>query len=170
MSHDRGCFKCGRDVWEYDRCGDLDCVKKTVVEAMNYVGDKLAQQARRPKVYVVQQHLAKNDKGVLEPKFDLTPAAEFGELVYILKTDAKPQDLDPQDDLKTIRKAMQGIQECDYILPIGSTIFIALVAIVASEYCANVTFLYWNGRLKEYRDTTYYLGEDDDYDLLNGTE
>lgn len=28
MSHDRGCFKCGRDPWEYDDCPKEDCVKR----------------------------------------------------------------------------------------------------------------------------------------------
>ena len=31
MSHDRGCYKCGKDQWEYDGCKDTDCVKKSLV-------------------------------------------------------------------------------------------------------------------------------------------
>jgi hypothetical protein len=27
MSHDRGCFVCGRDQWEYRDCNEKDCVK-----------------------------------------------------------------------------------------------------------------------------------------------
>lgn len=30
MSHDRGCFKCNRDQWEYKNCNDPDCVKRIV--------------------------------------------------------------------------------------------------------------------------------------------
>ena len=32
MSHDRGCFKCGRDNWEYDTCLEFDCPKKAFVK------------------------------------------------------------------------------------------------------------------------------------------
>lgn len=35
MSHDRGCFKCGKDQWEYDQCKYFDCVKKINVEKVS---------------------------------------------------------------------------------------------------------------------------------------
>lgn len=28
MSHDRGCWKCGAERWEYDSCQDKDCAKR----------------------------------------------------------------------------------------------------------------------------------------------
>jgi len=31
MSHDRGCWKCGRDNWDYGSCTDKDCVKATPI-------------------------------------------------------------------------------------------------------------------------------------------
>lgn len=33
MSHDRGCWKCGRDIWDYYACENEDCVKKNVFSA-----------------------------------------------------------------------------------------------------------------------------------------
>lgn len=43
MSHDRGCFKCGRDNWEYASCPDPECVKretpKAVAEASKLMHD-----------------------------------------------------------------------------------------------------------------------------------
>ena len=28
MSHDRGCYYCGREQWEYDECTVSDCIKR----------------------------------------------------------------------------------------------------------------------------------------------
>jgi len=40
MSHDRGCFQCGREQWEYLNCPEKDCAKeglKTRCEDCNQV-------------------------------------------------------------------------------------------------------------------------------------
>ena len=43
------------------------------------------------RVFVVQnQHRWNRDAGRFEPKFDLTPAQQFGELVYLLSPTAAP--------------------------------------------------------------------------------
>lgn len=31
MSHDRGCYRCGRDRFEYRECSNINCPKQTVV-------------------------------------------------------------------------------------------------------------------------------------------
>ena len=46
---------------------------------------------RKNRVFVVQnQHRWNRDAGRFEPKFDLTPAQQFGELVYLLSPTAAP--------------------------------------------------------------------------------
>jgi hypothetical protein len=32
MSHDRGCFQCGRDHYEYFTCDEVDCVKRSITK------------------------------------------------------------------------------------------------------------------------------------------
>lgn len=149
MSHDRGCWKCGRDQWDYDNCRDSDCAKREIAFA--------SVSNHKPRVFVVQQQLHRNPNGVLVPKFDLTPASKFGELVYVLKTDDLPTE--GQAVLNRIRSGLCTIREQDYILPIGSTILMVLVGIVAAEYVGKVNFLYWHGKDRQYRPTSFSLDD-----------
>lgn len=108
-----------------------------------------------PKVFVVQQQLHKDRDGVLVPKFDLRPAAKFGELVFLLKTDDLPTQ--GEQVLRRLRDGLAGITEEDYILPIGSTILMVMTGVVAAEYVGKLNFLYWNGKRQEYRATSFQL-------------
>ena len=43
MSHDRGCFKCGKEQWEYRQCAwdhGERCVKRGLVKMWGYERDK----------------------------------------------------------------------------------------------------------------------------------
>lgn len=109
----------------------------------------------RSRVFVVQQHLRRNDSGVLVPKHDLTPAAKFGELVYVMRAEDNPTD--GSDILGRMRRVLKDITPDDYILPIGSTVLMVLVGVIAAEYQAKLNFLYWNGKDRDYRVTAIDL-------------
>lgn len=108
-----------------------------------------------PRVFVVQQQLHKDEYGVLVPKFDISAASRYGELVFVLQTGETPN----LGTLDKIRQRMHGINEDDYLLLMGSPVAMGLVAIVASEYCAKINILYWNGKAREYRVTSLDLEE-----------
>ena len=165
MSHDRGCWKCGRDIWEYDRCTEPQCAKAGVREAMDHISGKLAENMAetppgiiQPKVYVLQQHLYKNPATrIIEPKFDLTPATRFGEIDFILKPDDQPGSHD-EKLMRKLHDKLSHYRSVDYLLPIGSTVLIAMMGAVASEYSATLNFLYWSGKDRNYRVTTFDVG------------
>lgn len=153
MSHDRGCFKCGRDIWEYDRCGDRDCVKKGLVEAMNSISAKVAdewsekvkaEQNRRPKVYVVQQQTLRDGT----PKYDLSPAEDFGELVYVLDETASP--FRPGPVWERICDRMSYFQDGDFLLPIGNPVFIGMATAMAASLAPTVGMLVWSSKEQRY--------------------
>ena len=70
MSHDRGCFKCGRDNWDYRGCSLKDCVKrsrkKTDVEvereACAAQADEFAKQIDDPLAFAIGQAIRNRGK------------------------------------------------------------------------------------------------------------
>lgn len=50
MSHDRGCWKCGRDIWEYEDCNYNDCALKICLRSIkeNAAVSKTADDGSNP--------------------------------------------------------------------------------------------------------------------------
>lgn len=107
------------------------------------------------KVYVVQQTFTRDFDGRETPKFNLSPAYEWGEIVFCLGDKVVPTD--GPVILDTLRESLKDITEDDFILPMGSSILIALTAVVASEYVANLNFLFWSGRDRCYKKSAFNL-------------
>jgi len=107
---------------------------------------------RGPTVYVVQQVLEWSDKeGRLVPKFDMSPAREHGEVVYLLSPSAKPFD---RSVIAQLRHGLRhfGTHEGDSILGTGSPVLIAAAAaIAAQEGDGKLTVLQWNRERQGYR-------------------
>lgn len=141
MSHDRGCH-CGREPYEYDDCTNSNCHKKNLWKDPVKMPD--TQKPVTPKVFVVQLQL--NRDGT--PKYDLTPAQDYGELVYVLDDTASPFRLDPVWD--RIDKIMEDFREGDYILPIGNPVFNSMVSVAAADQSPVLKFLVWSTREQRY--------------------
>lgn len=97
-----------------------------------------------PRVFVVQSQLNRDGS----PKYDLTPATDFGELVYVLDDTASPFRLDPVWD--RIDKVMEDFREGDYILPIGNPVFNSMVSVAAADQSPVLKFLVWSTREQRY--------------------
>lgn len=104
------------------------------------------------KVFVVQRQLKWDDAHEqLIPKFDLTPAQEFGELVYLLGPSASP--FSPGPVLKELREKLEGITSEDYVLLIGNPSLIGwAVAVAASKTDNVIRMLQWCNRSHVYRE------------------
>ena len=92
------------------------------------------QPVKRVKVYVVQRPMRRNGlSGVVEPTMDLSPAEEYGELVYLLP------DFIPAGNLPahvaTIRNRMANFSKDDYLLLTGNPAYMG----VATHYAADAT-------------------------------
>ena len=102
------------------------------------------------RVFVVQnQHHRNRQTGELEPKFDFSPAEEFGEINFLLGANASPFNLDPLiEDLKV---RLGDYSRQDHLLLVGSPTLIGLaVAIAARQNNGDVFLLQWNGKSRKY--------------------
>lgn len=82
------------------------------------------------KVYVVQQVCYKED-GDWKPRHDLTPAEEYGELVFVC--DLTINHYNPDAAYSRIQETMEGFKAGDFLLLVGNPILIGLAMICADE-------------------------------------
>lgn len=99
---------------------------------------------RRPKVYVVQSQL--NRDGA--PKYDMTPAEDYGDLVVLLDETASP--FRPKPLMEVLQERLQEFREGDYLLPVGNPVFIGLATLFAADASPVVKYLLWSGKEQRY--------------------
>lgn len=101
-------------------------------------------------VYVVQnQHWVDHNTGRLKPKFDFTPAEEFGELEFLLKPGASPFDIEPA--LRQLHERLADFSDDDWLICVGNPALLAAAAgIAAFNNGGNVNLLQWSGAKRRY--------------------
>ncbi len=102
-------------------------------------------------VYVVQNQMRMDERdGNLVPKFDMSSAARFGELVYLLSPTARP--FTPGPIIRQLREKLGHYNgDLDFLLLIGNPCLIGFaVAIAANCGDGNVSVLQWDGKKREY--------------------
>lgn len=105
----------------------------------------------KSRVFIVQQQFKANPVNLTEliPKFDFTPAKQFGELVILLSPQANPftPDLIKQE----LFQKLQTFHGQDYLLLVGNPILMTMAGIVVSKvYQGPINFLQWSGRDRAY--------------------
>lgn len=102
-----------------------------------------------PVVYAVQNQHRMDESGNLVPKFNLTPANEYGKLQFLLRPGASP--FRPEEFIAELRKGLKNYTSRDYILLIGSPVLIgATVALAAQRTGGTVNLLQWSGSRSKY--------------------
>lgn len=103
----------------------------------------------RPRVFVVQNQHRQDRDGVLQPKFDLEPARQHGELVFLLSPTARPfRDVEIVDEL---HRKLRDYGPADHLLLLGNPCLIGwATAIAAHHNGGRVQLLQWDGRNREY--------------------
>jgi hypothetical protein len=102
-----------------------------------------------PHVYVVQNQLALGRTGVLEPKFDLSPALVWGELCELLPEKMPPFDSRPV--IERLRQRLVTFCDADSLLLIGNPVNMGLaVAVAAGFNGGRVALLQWSGTRRQY--------------------
>lgn len=100
-------------------------------------------------VYIVQKPLTKDEDGILVPRFDLSPAAEYGEREFLLGPNAKP--FEPEAVARELHSRLRFYTADDYLLLIGNPILIGMASAIAAYYTdGKVNFLQWSGRHRKY--------------------
>jgi hypothetical protein len=104
----------------------------------------------KTRVFVVQnQHRWNRDLQAFEPKFDLAPAAEFGELVYLLSPTAAP--FRPEPVIEELKHKLADFRPGDHLLLVGNPVLIGFaVAIAADANDGDVSLLQWSGKDQRY--------------------
>lgn len=102
------------------------------------------------RVFVVQnQHRWDAPSQQFVPKYDLSPAAEYGELTFLLGPTASP--MRPAPLIAEIREKLAGYSVEDYLLMVGNPALISAVAAIASFYSGGkVKVLQWSGKDQRY--------------------
>lgn len=101
-------------------------------------------------VYVVQKQMRWDDrKRGLVPRFNMEPARQYGDLCYLLPSEAEPHN--PEEVVDQLFKRLKDMTPDDYLLLVGNPVLIGLAAAVASEHTeGKLNFLQWNAREKRY--------------------
>lgn len=114
-------------------------------------------------VFVVHEPLRRNEEtGQMERAIDVTPAAEFGALHFLLPPGRPPSDL--RDAVDQIREQLNDFGDGDYILPVGNPALIgATIGIAAFVNDGRVKVLQWQGRNRCYYAVDLELWDVNDY-------
>ena len=101
-------------------------------------------------VYVIQKQMRYDErrKGLVS-RFNLEPAKQYGELVFLLDTAAEP--FNPEPVLKVLRERLEPITAEDYLLLVGNPCLIGwATAIAADRTDGDVNLLQWRARERRY--------------------
>lgn len=101
------------------------------------------------RVFVIQRQMQLDrERNEFVDRFDLTPAEEYGELVYLLNSTAAPWKTDTI--LIDLEEKLQDFTEDDFLLLVGNPVLIGLATAVASSKVDRVSFLQWSGKDRRY--------------------
>lgn len=103
-----------------------------------------------PKVFVIQNPHQGDGHGGMKPKFDLSSATEFGELVYLLGPGTKP--FEPNDRvIDELREKLSQFGDDDYLLLIGNPALIGFATAIAADFNdGRVSMLQWTATQGRY--------------------
>lgn len=105
------------------------------------------------RVFVVQRPSFRSPDGAWADKYDLSPAAHFGELVEVLPRGNVPKQLEVT--LTRLRVTLKDFNDADFILAIGDPVAIGLAtAIAAHNNSGRLALLKWDRIRQEYRSYT----------------
>jgi hypothetical protein len=83
------------------------------------------------------------------PRYDLSPAEEFGTLQFLLSPVTVPSK--PEKTIATLREKLRNFSDEDYLLLIGSPVFIGWATTIAADFNeGRVRLLQYNGSQKRY--------------------
>jgi len=110
------------------------------------------------RVFVVQQqHHWSEDEQRLVPKFDLSPAREHGELVYLLSPSAGPWNL--ESVTQEMMEKLRGYGDADSLLLVGNPCLIGIACVIAAAVNrGRWRMLQWSGKEGRYLVVSPDLG------------
>lgn len=101
-------------------------------------------------VYIVQNHVSYDHRtGLTVPRYDLSPAEQFGELVFLLSPGTVPNK--PEQTIAELKKKLCDFSDDDYLLLVGNACFVAWAGAIAADVNdGKISFLQYNLSQKQY--------------------
>lgn len=102
------------------------------------------------RVFIPYEPVRRNaGTGNTERLFDLTPAAVYGELTFLMEHGNLV--LSPAPMVQQLRRALKDFSDDDYILPVGDPVAIGLVTAIAAQVNhGRVNLLRWDRSARNY--------------------
>ena len=95
------------------------------------------------KVYVTHEPFERAENGGMKSKFDLTPAAQYGEIDVLIPAGASLISSVPT--VRILREKLRSFSDDDYLLPVGDpSIMMAAGAIAAENNGGRIKVLRWD--------------------------
>ncbi len=113
------------------------------------------------RVFVVQ-HQSRWDEEIktFVPKFDLTTAEQYGELIFLLPSTASP--FSPEGAIDLLHEGLKDFNSEDYLVLIGNSCFTAWAYTIAmNNNHDDVRILQWSSRDRRYVEIETRLFEED---------
>lgn len=113
------------------------------------------------RVFVVQQPTGRDQAtGAIKPTMDLRPAAEYGDLRFILRDDENPFS-NLEATAKEVLRVLVDDGFCpeDWLLLVGNPVLIGLVAATAAQVTGSLKLLQWNRAKHAYMPVEVQLSE-----------
>lgn len=117
-----------------------------------------------PRVFIVQRPTQRDPgTGAVVPSMDLSPANEWGEVVFLLRDNENPFN-NVQSTVLEIERVMddRGYDpegRGDWILLVGNPILIGLVSAVAAGFNVRLRLLQWSRADRAYRPVEAQLSQ-----------
>jgi len=104
-----------------------------------------------PVVYVVNKPLKQDFDGSYRSMMDISPAAEYGRLEYVLP-DGELQGTSSEEIVRELHDGLRGMREIDHIVPVGDPRAIAWAGAVASKILGGaLPLLHWVRNMRRYQ-------------------
>lgn len=114
----------------------------------------------RARVFVVQLHRHRDGADNMVEKYDISDAAKWGDVVYLLDGAQRLDDIPAV--VESLYSDLSDMQPGDRLLLIGNPVLIGMAMAVAADVCdGHVGLLYWERRDHSYHpiDIDYGYGE-----------
>lgn len=100
-------------------------------------------------VFITHEPYERTENGGMRSKFNLNPAAEYGNLEVLIP--AGNSLISSVPTVRTLREKLRGFSDEDYLLPVGDpTIMMAAGAIAAEFNGGKIKVLRWDKQQQRY--------------------
>lgn len=119
------------------------------------------------RVFVVHEPL-RYEAGVAKNTMDLTPAREYGELVFLLPAGRDDRPTDPAPAIDRLWEKLDEFSDKDFLLLVGDPALIGYAtAIAASANDGRVAVLKWDRNRRRYFVERVTLWTDDEMEFAS---